>query len=965
LQKNRVYRVRPDIPPANATADIASELGDNEGTAQEIYAQYHRDWQEWPWRDGAPYIDVDGNGMYEPNVDLPGIGGASQTLWYAANDMLKSYSGWGLYPSAMGIEMQQTIWAYAREGALGNVIFRRSRLINKGTKTLDSMFVSLFVDADLGNSADDLTGCDTTRSLAFIYNANEYDEGYKALPPPAVGFDFFQGPIVPGSAGDSAIFEGRWIHGKHNLPMTAAYSFAYGDDPANSPAGIPQWYNYIRGLMKSGKPYVDPNGVATNFPYAGDPEKRTGWLDTFPYDKRFGLCSGPFTMAPGDTQEVVIAEIAAGATEGVGRLSAVGLLKFYDDQAQRAYNDFFQVPNAPPGPMVTASALDGGIILSWGNDPGAVDSTESSNTLGYAFEGYNVYQLPSTSSSLDQALRLRTFDIVNDVRKIVDPVYDPEVGMTVPRVVQFGDDSGIERSLTLTTDPFNSDLPLVNGTKYYYAVTAYNYNPSGISPTSLESSPIILTVVPHSPNPGTRYAGKNGDTVKTVTHTTAPGATSCDGSVVPLVVDPTKLTGHLYSVTFDTVVGVVSWKLTDQTTGKILLANQTNQSGDDNYLFADGIQVKVVGALPGMASWSIPSGTRRLSPAGGGGLGYEGFSSGSDPNAPQDPANGTIGMGANFPYAKTTLKVNQYRNVLLRLAAVDNQSLWDPKATPADTNFSRAYRYLRNATSAPAQPGFAPWIVNASPGYAYQDFNYSVPLSAWDMETNPPTRLAIGHLENNDAAGLVDGRWWPALANTSGVDVNVGPSTPREWLFIFATPYSTTPDPAYQINLSGASVPLMWGTTCVRRAEVAWAAGDQFMINANHVNYPGNTFTFTAPQNTVADPTLAKEDINKINVFPNPYYGVNPQETNKYLRFVTFSHLPEHAVICIFNLAGVMVRKIDRTSASQFEQWDLKNQEGLPVGSGLYIAHIEMPELGTTKILKVAVVQEQQILDRY
>jgi hypothetical protein len=110
---------------------------------------------------------------------------------------------------------------------------------------------------------------------------------------------------------------------------------------------------------------------------------------------------------------------------------------------------------------------------------------------------------------------------------------------------------------------------------------------------------------------------------------------------------------------------------------------------------------------------------------------------------------------------------------------------------------------------------------------------------------------------------------------------------------------------------------------------------------------------------------IAKGDVQQINVFPNPYYGVNPQETSKYVRFVTFSHLPQRATIRIFNLAGVMVRKIDRLSSSQFEQWDLKNQDGLPVGSGLYIVHIDMPDLGTTKILKVAIVQEQQILDRF
>jgi hypothetical protein len=92
---------------------------------------------------------------------------------------------------------------------------------------------------------------------------------------------------------------------------------------------------------------------------------------------------------------------------------------------------------------------------------------------------------------------------------------------------------------------------------------------------------------------------------------------------------------------------------------------------------------------------------------------------------------------------------------------------------------------------------------------------------------------------------------------------------------------------------------------------------------------------------------------------------VNTEEINKYNRFVTFSHLPREARIRIYNLAGVQVRDIQKNSATQFERWDLANESGLPVGSGLYIVHIDMPALGSTKILKLAVVQEQQILDRF
>jgi hypothetical protein len=110
---------------------------------------------------------------------------------------------------------------------------------------------------------------------------------------------------------------------------------------------------------------------------------------------------------------------------------------------------------------------------------------------------------------------------------------------------------------------------------------------------------------------------------------------------------------------------------------------------------------------------------------------------------------------------------------------------------------------------------------------------------------------------------------------------------------------------------------------------------------------------------------LAKTQVDKINVFPNPYYGVNTEELNKYNKFVTFSHLPEKATIRIFNLAGVHVRTINKDDIDQFLRWDLANTAGLPVASGLYLAYIDLPDLGETKILKIAVIQEQQILDRF
>ncbi|HVO76218.1 MAG TPA: T9SS type A sorting domain-containing protein, partial [Ignavibacteriaceae bacterium] len=140
--------------------------------------------------------------------------------------------------------------------------------------------------------------------------------------------------------------------------------------------------------------------------------------------------------------------------------------------------------------------------------------------------------------------------------------------------------------------------------------------------------------------------------------------------------------------------------------------------------------------------------------------------------------------------------------------------------------------------------------------------------------------------------------------------------------------------------------------------------GTIFRIETTKPNTDNDVFTFTAPKVSSND-SAAQADVNKINVFPNPYYGVNPQEINKYNRFVTFSHLPQKAVIRIFNLAGQLIRTIRKDSPGQFQPWDLLTDNSFPVAGGLYIVYIDMPDLGKSKILKVAIVQEQQILDHF
>jgi hypothetical protein len=233
----------------------------------------------------------------------------------------------------------------------------------------------------------------------------------------------------------------------------------------------------------------------------------------------------------------------------------------------------------------------------------------------------------------------------------------------------------------------------------------------------------------------------------------------------------------------------------------------------------------------------------------------------------------------------------------------------------------------------------------------------------WDVEANPPRQLAAAYVEQN---GVPAGNslWQPTF------DV-----LDREYLFIFNTTYTETPDPFYTSGpnfLGGASqFPTLYAMWPLIRTGRTFSPqdGQVLTITPNYANTPADEFTFTAPAAATYDASAAKADVTLINVFPNPYYGFNRAETSKLTRFITFNHMPHKAEIRIFNLAGALVRALAKDNADQHFTWDLNNTNGLPVASGIYIAHMQLKDasgndLGV-KTLKMVIIQEQQYLDNF
>lgn len=929
----RVFRVRPDYVSGDLSSDAASffdkPLGAvTESDIQTIRDQYALDWQEWPAEEGALYKDVNEDGQYDPSIDIPGIPGAAQTLYIKYDDS-KSASNYGSIP--IGLEVSETYWAYAYSGALGNVIYKKVDIIYKGTPTsaanskIDSMFIVQWADPDLGNAGDDFAGCDTTLNLGYTYNSSAVDATYESagFVPPSVGYDFLQGVSqFTGNPADSAIFNLKWRKGYKYVnpkPMSSFAYFAAGgtwSDPGFDYDGTLEFYNLMRGKLPiprypNGENF--PEAAATTTPFGtylvpGDPVAGTGKIDgsvDTPGDRRLMVTNGPISMSLGDTAQVVVALVGA---FGSDYLNSVTQLKQNDETAQIVFDQLFQLPSIEP-PVVKVAPLHNSVVLNWGNNQQSVETIENFEDQNYTFEGYLLYQLPSASSSPEDGVLLANFDLVNGVTAVYDTTTD-KFGTANPELVVPGTDNGIKRFFHITDDAVRGGS-LRDGQTYYFSVVSYAVNPAPLLPFhALKSSAVTLSVTPQQPDPGVRYGSVVGDTLL-ASHDTG----TSDGFVVPLVVDPTKTTGNDYKVTFENVEGSFLWSLTNVTDNKVVLANQSNQSGDDNYPIVDGLIVKVVGPDVAINDWSA-AGTRWFSGTNWGGSQFF----------------GGMDLGANF--FGSDVDVTDY---------VPVQLVWTGgagKETPSVENgWSQGAVYLR------------------SDGYSYQGAGW-MPFQAFDV-SNPdnPVQVNVSFVEDaNDGSANMQ---WDMGWDGSGFKDNGG----REYIFISKTAYDpnyygTDPDGTFNDVLYA-----IWPSS--RGSHPYLEAPFTFDIIPNYANTDGDVFTFSAPSVT-NDPNLAKADVDKVNVFPNPYYGTHGRETSRSNHYVTFNHLPDNAIIRIFDLSGVLVKTINHIETSgQFDTWDLRNENGLPVASGIYIVYVDMPKLGKSKILKLAVVQEEQILQIY
>lgn len=366
---DRIYVVSPaDVAAYEATGVASPDLA------------------AWPVGLGARAVDAGGQPVVASSrgqvVDLaagerPVLYGGPTAFW-VMNDVGGPHTVLNTPP--LGIEVRVTAFAVDASAGERPVALRQStvvrfEIVNRNSVPLEDLHPGFFMDPDLGNAIDDQVGADTTRGMAFVYNADNLDDGLTGSggaygsAPPAFGLD---------------ALGGLWSHSVMES----------GISPTLDPITGAELYNRLLGLWNDGSViraysygYAQSQGDTTRYAYTGDPVTSAFWSErntdgsgtaNNAGDRRHMLSAPAVTLAPGASTTFDLALLFAREADHLGSITA---LRALSDGVQDLYDDGHLFGAPPPAASLAAPALvspadgavtgDADVTLAWEPVPGA------------------------------------------------------------------------------------------------------------------------------------------------------------------------------------------------------------------------------------------------------------------------------------------------------------------------------------------------------------------------------------------------------------------------------------------------------------------------------------------------------------------------------------------------------------------------------------------------------------------
>lgn len=471
----------------------------------------------------AGFYDADFDGDYDPlKGDYPSIEIRRCPLNRYPDEMVfwiyNDQGGGAPHARTNGkpiqMEVQVQAFSYLTNDELNDMTFQRYKLINRATERIDSTFFAMWVDPDLGCFLDDYIGCDSSKSLMYVYNQDATDgqpncdcQGVNTYcdQVPILGVDYFRGPL---DTFGNEIGMSSFVY--YNNPT-------YGNPaPPTTDPDLPiEFYRYLTGSWRDGSPFTyGGNGYGgtepTKYALSDPPNDPTGWsmcTANLPFgDRRTLQASGPFTLLPGAVNELIIGipwvpdiDYPCPDLEGLFRA---------DKLAQGLFDNCFELLDGPDAPTVNWIELNQQVIAILTNDSVSNNFNEQYNqsdylapekyrnstdsltrdSAKYKFEGYRIYQLANPNVSTadfddpDKSRPVYQVDIKNGVASIYNWVEtrDPNTNNLIfyPELMVDGGDLGLRHTFPIAEDRFatGNDKRLINHKKYYFAVIAYAYN---------------------------------------------------------------------------------------------------------------------------------------------------------------------------------------------------------------------------------------------------------------------------------------------------------------------------------------------------------------------------------------------------------------------------------------------------------------------------------------------------------
>lgn len=216
----------------------------------------------------APFFDQNNDGVYNPKQgDYPRPTAVNiipdQILWSTFNDQ----GGGALHGQSKGlpmkVEVQMTAWAFdcVDNMVLDRTIFASYKVINRRGEALDSLYIGLYQDSDLGCYLDDGAGCDQDLNTIFQYNLSNMD-GNIPGGCPLINPDFLTNPPVT----SMTLLNRPLSHFK--IPTPNCFSDLLADQYYYSLQG--RWITY-------GENGCNPSNPPTNMMFPGDPNNPNEW----------------------------------------------------------------------------------------------------------------------------------------------------------------------------------------------------------------------------------------------------------------------------------------------------------------------------------------------------------------------------------------------------------------------------------------------------------------------------------------------------------------------------------------------------------------------------------------------------------------------------------------------------------------------------------------------------------------